>query len=100
MPVAPGEVDVAVVGGGILGLAVARELSTRRPDAVLTVLERHAAVGSEQTGRNSGVIHAGIYYTPDSLKARLCVAGARELYDYCDSHAIPYERCGKLVVAR
>ena len=99
MPDAPGEADVAVVGGGILGLAVARELGSRRPDASIAVLERHPAVGSEQTGRNSGVIHAGIYYVPDSLKARLCVAGARELYDYCDAHAIRYERCGKLVVA-
>jgi (S)-2-hydroxyglutarate dehydrogenase len=100
MPVAPGEADVAVIGGGILGLAVARELSTRRPGAAITVLERHRVVGSEQTGRNSGVIHAGIYYPPDSLKARLCVGGARELYEYCDAHAIHYERCGKLVVAR
>jgi 2-hydroxyglutarate dehydrogenase len=100
VPVAAGETDVAVVGGGILGLAVARELRTRRPDAAITVLERHPAVGTEQTGRNSGVIHAGIYYAPDSLKARLCVAGARELYEYCDARAIPYERCGKLVVAR
>jgi (S)-2-hydroxyglutarate dehydrogenase len=99
-PPAPGECDLAVVGGGILGLAVARELSTRRPDAALTVLERHPTVGSEQTGHNSGVIHAGIYYTPDSLKARLCVAGARQLYDYCDSHGIRYDLCGKLIVAR
>ena len=100
MPAAPGEADVAVVGGGILGLAVARELGRRRPDATLAVLERRPVVGSEQTGRNSGVIHAGIYYQPDSLKARLCVAGSHELYEYCDAHSIHYERCGKLIVAR
>jgi 2-hydroxyglutarate dehydrogenase len=97
---APEECDVAVVGGGILGLAVARELRARRPDETVAVLERHAAVGTEQTHRNSGVIHAGIYYAPGSLKARLCVAGARELYDYCDEHGIRAERCGKLIVAR
>jgi L-2-hydroxyglutarate oxidase len=99
MPPAPGEADIAIVGGGILGLAVARELSERRPDAALAVLERHAHVGGEQTARNSGVIHAGIYYAPGSLKARLCTAGARELYDYCDRRGVPYERCGKLILA-
>ena len=78
--------DVAVVGAGILGLAVGRELS-RRGHSV-TVLERNAEVGTEQTGRNSGVVHAGIYYAPGSLKARLCVAGARALYEYCDEHGV------------
>lgn len=97
---AGGECDLAVVGGGIVGLAVARELSLRRPAASLAVLEREGEVGRHQTARNSGVIHAGIYYAPGSLKARLCVAGARALYEYCDEHAIPYERCGKLIVAR
>jgi (S)-2-hydroxyglutarate dehydrogenase len=96
----PGECDLVVVGGGILGLAVARELSTRRPGSSIVVLERNASVGAEQTSRNSGVVHAGIYYAPGSLKARLCVAGARELYEYCDAHAIRYKRCGKLIVAR
>ena len=98
-PAPPGECDLAVVGGGILGLAVARELTARSPERSLVVLERNSRVGAEQTGRNSGVIHAGIYYPPDSLKARLCVAGARELYEYCDAHSIRYERCGKLIVA-
>src|SRR5687767_420169 len=97
---APGECDLAVVGGGILGLAVARDLKARAPERSVVVLERNSSIGAEQTSRNSGVIHAGIYYTPDSLKARLCVAGARELYEYCDAHAIRYERCGKLIVAR
>ena len=97
---APSEVDFAVVGAGILGLAVARELGMRWPDRRIAVLERGGEVGTGQTGANSGVIHAGIYYKPGSLKARLCVTGARELYSYCEQHSIPHERCGKLIVAR
>jgi 2-hydroxyglutarate dehydrogenase len=97
---AAGESDIAVVGGGILGLAVARELKWRRPDASVVVLEREAALAQHQTGHNSGVIHAGIYYTPGSLKARLCVEGARDLYAYCEENGIPFERRGKLIVAR
>lgn len=96
---APSRCDVAIVGGGILGLAVARELLARKPQLSLCVLEREREVGTHQTGHNSGVVHAGIYYTPGSLKARLCVAGARELYEYCDARGIPYERCGKVIVA-
>jgi len=94
-----GEVDLAVVGAGIVGLATAREALSRRPDSRVVVFEREAEVGLHQTGRNSGVIHAGVYYAPGSLKARLCAAGARELYDYCDSRGIPATRCGKLIVA-
>ena len=93
------DADVVVVGAGILGLAVAREVLRRRPDARLTVLERHTEVGSEQTRRNSGVIHAGIYYAPGSLKARLCVAGARDLYAYCEDRGVAHARCGKVIVA-
>jgi L-2-hydroxyglutarate oxidase LhgO len=85
----PRECDLAVVGGGILGTAVARELLARRPGARLCLLEAEPDLGHHQTGRSSGVIHAGIYYEPGSLKARLCVQGARELYDYCDEHGIP-----------
>ena len=96
----PSELESFVVGGGILGLAVARELGIRRPDRRLAVLERESQVGTGQTGANSGVIHAGIYYKPGSLKARLCVTGARELYAYCEQHSIPHERCGKLIIAR
>jgi 2-hydroxyglutarate dehydrogenase len=92
-------VELAVVGGGIVGLAVAHELLARRPGASLAVLERGDDVGSGQTGANSGVIHAGIYYAPGSLKARLCVEGARELYAYCAERGVPAERSGKLVVA-
>ena len=89
-----------MVGGGILGLAVARELRARRPEAATVVLEREGDVALHQSGRNSGVVHAGIYYEPGSLKARLCVEGARDLYAYCDEHGIRYERSGKLIVAR
>lgn len=92
-------VDYAVVGGGIVGLAVARELQIRRPGDSVAVLERESEVGRHQTGHNSGVLHAGIYYAPGSLKARLCVEGARELYDYCDQHDIAHERIGKVIVA-
>jgi L-2-hydroxyglutarate oxidase len=100
MAAAPGECDLAIVGGGILGLAVARELTGRHPDRSAVVLERAPEVATGQTGRNSGVIHAGIYYPPGSLKARMCVAGARELYAYCEERGIPFERCGKVIVAR
>src|SRR3954454_17650283 len=98
-PSAPGRCEVAVVGGGIVGLATARELLIRRPGTELVVLEREPDVGLGQTGRNSGVIHGGIYYAPGSLKARLCVEGARDLYAYCAERGIEAERCGKLVVA-
>jgi (S)-2-hydroxyglutarate dehydrogenase len=96
----PDECDIAIVGGGILGLAVARELIARRPDAAVTVLERRAKLATEQTGSNSGVIHAGIYYAPGSLKARLCVEGARDLYAYCEERGVPFEKRGKLIIAR
>ena len=91
--------DLVVVGAGIVGLAVAREWVSRRPADNVVVLERESALAQHQTGRNSGVIHGGIYYQPGSLKARLCVEGARLMYEYCDEHAIPYQRCGKLIVA-
>jgi L-2-hydroxyglutarate oxidase len=96
---APPACDLAVVGGGIVGLAVARELLSRHPRASVTVLERESRIGTHQTGHNSGVIHAGIYYAPGSLKARMCVAGAREMYEYCERHGIAHDRCGKLIVA-
>jgi L-2-hydroxyglutarate oxidase len=98
-PHPPAECDLVVVGGGVLGQAVARELLSRRPGARLAVLEAEPRIGAHQTGRSSGVIHSGIYYEPGSLKARLCVEGSRALYDYCDAKGIPYDRSGKLIVA-
>jgi (S)-2-hydroxyglutarate dehydrogenase len=98
-PTAPSRCDVAVVGGGIVGLAVALELAHRRPADRVCVLEREGEIGAHQTGHNSGVIHAGIYYAPGSLKARLCVEGSRALYAYCEEREIAHERCGKLIVA-
>jgi (S)-2-hydroxyglutarate dehydrogenase len=95
----PHSCDLVVIGGGILGLAVARELLARRPGASLCVLEREQRLGAHQTSHSSGVIHAGIYYAPGSLKARLCVEGARLLYEYCDEHGIEARRDGKLIVA-
>jgi 2-hydroxyglutarate dehydrogenase len=96
---ADGAWDFAVVGAGILGLATARELLLRRPGSRVVVLEREDRIAAHQTGHNSGVVHAGIYYAPGSLKARLCGEGRDALYAYCDSHGIAYERCGKLIVA-
>src|SRR5215207_3713063 len=91
--------DIAVVGAGVVGLAVARELVRRDPRRKVVVLEREDRVATHQTGHNSGVAHAGIYYAPGSLKARLCVTGIRELAEYCEERGLQYERCGKLIVA-
>lgn len=93
------EQRIGIVGGGIVGLAVARELLRRRPGAEVTVLEKEDRVGAHQTGHNSGVVHAGIYYRPGSLKAELCTRGRSLLRDYCAEHALPYDECGKVVVA-
>ena len=88
-----------MVGGGILGLAVARQVLIEHGGARLMVLEKEEQLACHQTGHNSGVIHAGIYYLPGSLKARMCVEGSGEIYAYCDQKEIAYERCGKVVVA-
>ncbi|HEV2813800.1 MAG TPA: L-2-hydroxyglutarate oxidase, partial [Solirubrobacteraceae bacterium] len=93
------DADLAIVGAGIIGLAVARESLIRRPGLRVAVLDKQDEVGFHQTGHNSGVVHAGIYYTPGSLKAKLCVEGAAKLYDFCDEHGVAYERCGKVIVA-
>ncbi|MGV9254374.1 L-2-hydroxyglutarate oxidase [Streptomyces sp. NPDC003697] len=90
---------LAVVGAGIVGLAVARQLCLQRPGWEVVVVDKEPAVARHQTGHNSGVIHAGIYYSPGSLKARLCRRGVRLLEDFCDEQGIPYARLGKLVVA-
>ena len=95
----PQRVDYVVVGGGIIGLAVARELRRRRPDSSVVVLERAAAVATQQTGNNSGVVHQGVYYAPGSLKATLCRRGADLLYELCAERGIAVERCGKVIVA-
>jgi (S)-2-hydroxyglutarate dehydrogenase len=99
VPGPPERSDLTVVGAGVIGLAVARELGIRHPRLRICVLEREARVGGHQTGHNSGVIHAGVYYAPGSLKARLCVDGARELYAFCESHGVAHDRCGKLILA-
>src|SRR5216684_6781285 len=91
--------DFCVVGGGIVGLATAREILRRRPGASLALLEKEADVATHQTGHNSGVIHAGVYYAPGSLKARLCRAGNQQTKQFCAEHDIPIEECGKLIVA-
>src|SRR5690349_18944698 len=88
--------DVVIVGGGILGLATARELLTQHKDLRVVILEKEAELSTHQTGHNSGVIHSGIYYKPGSLKAKVCVAGHRAMIDFCDAHDIPYRLCGKV----
>jgi L-2-hydroxyglutarate oxidase LhgO len=90
---------IGIVGAGILGLAVARRLAELEPDATVTVLEKEPDIALHQTGRNSGVVHAGLYYAPGSLKATLCRRGVDLLRSYCDERGIPVEPCGKLVVA-
>jgi L-2-hydroxyglutarate oxidase len=95
----PPTCDFVVIGGGILGLAVARELLARHPDSSLCVLEREDRLGAHQTSHSTGVIHAGIYYAPGSLKARLCVEGARQLYAFCEQRGIEARKTGKLIVA-
>ncbi|QPC44204.1 NAD(P)/FAD-dependent oxidoreductase [Kaustia mangrovi] len=91
------DIDAVIVGAGVVGLAIARELAMGGRSVV--VLETADAIGTETSSRNSEVIHAGIYYPQGSLKARACVEGRRRLYDYMDTHGVPYRRCGKLIVA-
>src|SRR4051812_12776846 len=90
---------VVIVGGGILGLATARLLALERPDTTVTVLEKEEAIALHQTSHNSGVVHAGLYYQPGSLKARLCRRGVALLRAFCVERGLPYEECGKLVIA-
>ena len=90
---------MGVVGGGIVGVAVARELGRRRPGTRVVLLEKEDRLAAHQTGHNSGVVHAGIYYKPGTLKAELCTRGRHLLRDFCAEHAIAYDECGKLVVA-
>lgn len=113
-----GVYDLVVVGGGIVGLATAREMAIRYPHKKIALVEKEKQLGKllleliwlfyvcccfltamHQTGHNSGVIHAGIYYAPGSLKAKLCVQGAEMVYNYLDQKNIPYKKCGKVIVA-
>ena len=92
------EYDIVVIGGGIVGVATARALALSGGHRVL-VMEAEPRLAQHQTGRNSGVVHSGLYYRPDSDKARLCTQGRDSLFDFCENHELPYRRCGKLVVA-
>jgi L-2-hydroxyglutarate oxidase LhgO len=91
--------DIAVIGGGVVGLSFAMQATEQFPHLRVVILEKEAGVARHQTGHNSGVIHSGVYYKPGSLKARLCVRGAREMVEFCARHGIPHEVCGKLIVA-
>jgi L-2-hydroxyglutarate oxidase LhgO len=91
--------DVVIVGGGIVGLSVALEITRRFPRLGLLLLEKEDRVARHQSGHNSGVIHSGIYYKPGSLKARLCVEGARAMVQFCREHGVPHQICGKVIVA-
>jgi L-2-hydroxyglutarate oxidase len=93
------DLPVGIVGGGILGLAVGRELTRRFPGIEVVVFEKEERLAAHQTGHNSGVVHAGIYYPPGSLKAELCARGRNLLKEYCADNGLPYDECGKLVVA-
>ena len=93
------EVDVALVGGGIVGLATALAITAARPGVSLTVLEKEPTLAAHQTGHNSGVIHAGLYYKPGSKKAAMCARGRGLLEQFCAEQGVPFERCGKVVVA-
>jgi glycine/D-amino acid oxidase-like deaminating enzyme len=90
---------LGIVGGGIVGLAIGRELALRHPSASVVVFEKEDHIGRHQTGHNSGVVHAGIYYKPGSLKAELCTLGRSLIQEYCAERKLPYNECGKLVVA-
>ena len=91
--------DAIIIGGGIIGTSVAMALNERFPSWSIVVLEKEAQLAAHQTGRNSGVIHSGIYYKPGSLKAKTCVEGAAEMLRFCQTHEIPFELCGKVIVA-
>lgn len=90
---------IILIGGGIVGLATARAVQQRFPERRVLVFEKEAALCAHQTGRNSGVIHSGIYYKPGSYKARLCRTGSESMVAFCQHHGIPYQRCGKVIVA-
>ncbi len=94
-----GRFDVVIIGGGIVGLATAREILHRSPQTSLLVVEKESELAAHQTGHNSGVIHSGLYYRPGSMKAKLCVTGAARMIEFCRENGVPHEICGKVVVA-
>jgi len=96
---AAGKYDLCVVGGGLVGLAVARAIADGYPGAKILLLEKEPRVATHQSGHNSGVVHSGLYYRPGSLKARLCVTGRNQVYETCAEYGISYRECGKLVIA-
>ena len=91
------DAEITIIGAGVIGLAIAEKVSEENKNVYL--IEKHPSFGQETSSRNSEVIHAGIYYTKDSLKARLCIEGKRLLYDYCKKYDVPFKNCGKLIVA-
>jgi len=90
--------DTIIIGGGIVGLAIARELLSREPKQRIAIFEKEPELGKHASGRNSGVLHSGIYYPPASLKGRLCTEGSRLMREYCDERKLPIARIGKVVV--
>jgi len=91
------DADITIIGAGVIGLAIAEKLSENHKN--LFLIEKHPTFGQETSSRNSEVIHAGIYYTKDSLKSKLCVEGKNLLYDFCRKYDVPFNNCGKLIVA-
>lgn len=90
--------DVLIIGAGIIGLSIAKELSRRYPELKITIIEKESALGKHASGRNSGVLHAGIYYAQDTLKARFCVEGAKEVFTYCLQNKLPLKKIGKIIL--
>ena len=91
--------DFIIVGGGIVGASTALSVKTKHPEKRVLLLEKEGSFAQHQTGHNSGVIHAGVYYEPGSLKAEFCREGLKETIAFCNTHEIPFEQCGKLLVA-
>jgi L-2-hydroxyglutarate oxidase LhgO len=96
----PQRYDLAIIGGGIVGLATAFEITQRYPGISVTILEKEHEIAYHQTGHNSGVIHSGVYYKPGSVKARTCTRGAALLRKFCNENGVPYYECGKIIIAR
>jgi len=91
--------DIVLIGGGIVGVSTAWKLKQCYPDSAILLIEKESSLAHHQTGRNSGVIHAGVYYAPGSLKAEFCKRGSAQTIAFCQEHALPYEQCGKLLIA-